>query len=204
MGPQASSVYTGTMTSSRRKFIQRGLLGSALLFVGGTGALALYPANDSRAPRRRLLALDATTFAIMAAFAERIIPAKGSADAIEVAHRVDVALCYLPVEACNDVTNALRLLENGLVGLFMRKTPKPFTYMDEKSRDAAIKSWETSEHELLRSAFGALRKLCLAGYYATLQAGSELGYPGPRFMKAEPDPIKANGPLSPPYVPKRT
>jgi hypothetical protein len=150
-----------------------------------------------------LLTLNATTFAIMAAFAERIIPADGSADAIEVAHRVDVALCYLPVEACNDVTNALRLLENGLIGLFMRKTPKPFTYLDEKGRDAAIKAWETSDHELLRSAFGALRKLCLAGYYATLQAGAEIGYPGPRFMKPEPDSIKANSPLSPPYTPKR-
>lgn len=175
-----------------------------MLFVGGTATLALYPSNDSRAPRRRLLALDATTFAIMAAFAERIIPDKGSADAIEVAHRVDVALCYLPVEACDDVMNALRLLENGLVGLFMRKTPKPFTYLSEKERDAALKSWETSKHELLRSAFGALRKLCLAGYYATLEAGTEIGYPGPRILKPDPGAAQRNGPLSPPYVPQRT
>lgn len=192
------------MTSSRRKFIKRGLLGSALLFVGGTGALALYPSNDSRAPRRRLLTLDESTFAIMAAFAERIIPENGSADAIEVAHRVDVALCYLPVEACDDVIKALRLLENGLVGLFMRKTPKPFTYLGEKERDAALQVWETSPHQLLRSAFGALRKLCLAGYYATLEAGTEIGYPGPRFMKPDPGNVERNGPLSPPYVPRKT
>lgn len=167
--------------------------------VGGSGAVALFPSRKAHAPRRRLFLLDETTFAILAVAAERMIP-KGSADAIEVAHRVDISLCYLPQEAASDINRALLLLENGLVGVFTRKSPLPFTRLAPSAQEAALDAWADSRFALLRGAFGALRKLCLAAYYATIEAGQEVGYPGPPFLKADPGPIVANQALSPPWV----
>lgn len=188
------------MSSTRRTFLKRGLLGSTLLAAGGGAFFALRPSDLGRAPRAALHVLDAKTFAVMAAVIERVVTAP-DVDAIEIAHRVDVALRYLPVEGQKELKSALGLLENGLAGLLTRGSGTPFTRLSPEGRDAALHAWASSRVTLLRSAFDALRKLSLASYYASLEAGRAIGYAGPPFDKPDPGPISSRGALSPPFVP---
>lgn len=188
------------MVISRRAFLKNGLIGGSLITVGTLGFFARRPSDLSRAPTGALAILDARTFAVLAAVAERVVPE--DADTLTVTHRVDIALQYLPLEGQEDIRTALLLLENGLAGLLTRGSGVPFTALSAEGRDDALSAWADSRIALLRGAFQALRKLCLAAYYAPLSAGEAIGYRGPPFPKATPPPMAPFGPLSPPYRPK--
>lgn len=184
----------------RRRFLQRGLVGGALLTVGGGGYLALRGGKLDVTPREPLRALDAAVFPVLVAVAARLIHAD-TKDPVAVAHGVDLALAFQPPEAKKDLNMALALLENGLFGLFTRASPRTFTELSPDAQDRALKGWQTSRLVLLRGAFTALKRLCLGAHYASLDAAREVGYPGPPFEKPAAPPIVSDQPLSPPFVP---
>src|SRR4051812_9544831 len=62
----------------RRTFLKRGLLGGAVLAVGGVGALAAYPSRVKYAPTEPLRVLNPRTFNIMASVAARVVTAEGA------------------------------------------------------------------------------------------------------------------------------
>jgi hypothetical protein len=177
----------------RRSFLKRGLLGGLVLAVGGVG-VALIPGDRSVRPTGTLQSISDKAFPVLAAVAARVL-AGTTADPATIAMRVDAALRFAPPEARKDVDAALLLLENALPGLLWRGRPVPFTQLDERGQDAALMGWRDSRLVLLRSAYHALRKLCLAAHYASPQSWAEAGYPGPSVPKAEPPAIAARAPL---------
>lgn len=178
----------------RRSLLKYGVVGGALLVVGGASTLAFWPGDTSVRPTRALHVISAAHFPVLAAATARILNGT-TANPGEIAHRVDEALRFTFVEARADVDRLLGLLENALGGLLLRGSAKPFTLLTEAEQDAALTSWRDSDVALLRGAYQALRKLCLAAHYSSPDAFTEVGYGGPSLNKPAPPPITARGSL---------
>jgi hypothetical protein len=178
----------------RRVFLKRGLLGGALLALGGAGGLAMWPGDRSARPSRPLKVIDEAVFGVLVAVAGRVCHGT-TARPLEVAQRVDDALQFTYPEAQKDLNAVLGLLENGLAGLALRGSPKPFTLLDEAGQDAALLAWRDSSITLLRGAYHALRKLCLAAHYAQPTSWGEVAYGGPLIQQPEAPAITADGAL---------
>lgn len=162
----------------RRTFLKRGLFGGAILALGGGGALAVYPSKVSYVAREALHVLDARTFNIMAAIAARVVTAEG-ADPIAIAHTIDQALARAVPEAQSDIATVLKLFENGVTGLFVAGTLKPFTQLDGAGQDRVLLAWRDSRVTLFRGAFKSLKNLCATSFYRKESTWHLVGYPGP-------------------------
>jgi hypothetical protein len=177
----------------RRSFMKIGLLGAAVLAVAG-GGLALWPGDSSARPTKPLLSISAGNFPVLVAVAARVCQGT-TAQPVQVAHAVDAALSFTFPEARRDMDRVLGLLENALPGLLLRGSPRPFTLLDEAAQDRALFAWRDSSVGLLRGAYHALRKLCLAAHYATPGSWPEVDYGGPLIPKPDPPPMTATGSL---------
>ena len=177
----------------RRSFLKVGLLGAAILAVAG-GGLALWPGDASVRPLRPLISISPAHFPVLVAVAARVCQGT-TAQPVQVAHAVDAALGFTFPEARADMDRVLGLLENALPGLLLRGSPRPFTLLDEAGQDRALNAWRDSSVGLLRGAYHALRKLCLAAHYATPGSWPEVEYGGPLIPKGDPPPITATGSL---------
>jgi hypothetical protein len=162
------------MPSPRRSFLKKGLLGGALLALGG-GGLALVPPKTRQAPRQPLLSLSEPSFQVLMAFAARVVVAPG-ADPAEIAQGADLALSYALPESRTDLDRLLRLFDNALAGLLLDQRWTPFTRLAPEDQDRVIERWRTSSLELRRTGYQALRKLCLAAHYTGEASWAGLGY----------------------------
>jgi hypothetical protein len=160
---------------NRRSFLKRGLLGGALLAVGGLG---LWPSTRRFASRRPLKLFDERRFAIVAAIAARTVHAPG-ADPVEIAHRVDDTLNSATPDVQGDFKQLLLLFDNALAGLVLDGHLRPFTALSGEEQDAVLLAWRDSRLVLRRGGYHALRKLTLAAHYSQPSTWSSVGYPGP-------------------------
>jgi hypothetical protein len=168
--------------TSRRRLLKTGLLGGALLALGGTG-LALYPSRQVGAPTSPLACLTPRSFQVLVAVASRVVSAKG-ADPVAVAHGVDRALAYALPETQAEVDTLLGLFENALPGLLLDGRVLPFTRLSATSQDSVLESWRTSRITVRRVGYQALRRLVLAAYYMEESSWGALGYAPPSGLNA--------------------
>jgi choline dehydrogenase-like flavoprotein len=181
----------------RRSFLKRSLAGAGIL-IGGSGVYLGVRSNAKRAtPQRALSVLDATSFGVVAAIAERalIFP---SAKPIEIAHHVDDSLRYAGPEAQREFRLMLAVVENSLAGVVLRRSGKLFTELTIEERGEALDRWGRSRIALLRGFTNSVRKLCVASHYSQTEAAKEIGHPGPFVDKPDPGAIAANKALSEP------
>jgi hypothetical protein len=170
---------------SRRRLLQRGLLGGALLLVGGALPLALRSTLVRRRPRGTLRLLRSEEHAIFAAVAARLAPGDGAgprwptADALDCAGKVDVLMATTNPEVGAEFRRLLRLFESALFGLALTGTPTPFTRLDPAAQDVRLEAWRGSRMALLRSGYQALKRLAHATYYSSPEVYALVGYPGP-------------------------
>jgi len=167
---------------SRRSILKTGLLGSALLLLGG-GGLLLYPSKEVAAPTAPLDAVEPRPFQVLIALAGRIVTAKG-ADPVAIAHGFDRMLKYALPETQLGINQLLGLFENALPGLLLDGRAKPFTRLSPESQDAVLESWRTSRITLRRCGYQALRRLILLAYYIEESSWPALGYQPPSGMSA--------------------
>ena len=158
--------------------MKRGLLGGAVLALGGAAGLALWPTRQIAAPTRPLLVVDATAFQVLVAVASRVVPME-DADPVAIAHGVDEALTRVPAEARTDMNTLLKVFENALPGLLLDGRRAPFTRLGPEAQDKVLERWRDSRLVMRRGAYHALRKLCLATYYSAPSTWKALRYPGP-------------------------
>jgi hypothetical protein len=163
---------------NRRGFLRRGLLGGALLAVGGSAGLVVWPTRRTHAPKRALEVLDEREFAILAAIAARTVVAPG-ADPVEIAHGVDLKLTYQAPESQKEFKQLLGLFDNAFAGLAFDARVRPFTHLSPEAQDAALESWRRSRLLVRRSGYQALRKLTQMAHYENPSVWGQLGYPGP-------------------------
>ena len=162
---------------TRRTFL-RGLsfTVSALAVGAGTSGCAGYPEVPSG-----LKFLDEKGFAVMSAFADRIIPGGGSYEIGAKETRVveffdEFAATDYP-EVQKDFKSVITLLEHG--PLFMQFSAKRFTEMTPEEQDEYLEKWETSDSALLRGALVGIKKLCMMGFYTNELVWPHIGYDGP-------------------------
>jgi hypothetical protein len=170
---------------SRRRLLKRGLLGGALLLVGGAVPLALRSTLSRRRPARPLRLLTEDEHAVFAAVAARVVPGDGAgptwptADALDCAGKVDALMATAHPEVGAEFRQLLRLFESALFGLVIAGAPTPFTRCTPAQQDARLEAWRHSHIELLRSGYQALRRLAHATYYSSPEVYSLIGYAGP-------------------------
>ena len=177
---------TGDPSSpERRRLLKRGVLGGALLLIGGALPLALRPTFVRRKPRAPLRLLSEDEHAIFAAVAARLAPGDGAgpawptADALDCAGKVDALMATVNPEVGAEFRQLLRLFESALFGLALTASPTPFTRLPPAAQDARLEAWRRSRFALLRSGYQALKRLAHATYYSSPEVYPLLGYPGP-------------------------
>lgn len=162
---------------NRRGFLKRGLLGGALLTVGGGVGLHLWPAQILWRPQRDLAVFNAKTFNTMACVVARVVTVPG-ADPVAITHTIDAALARAAPEAQKDLTQALGLLESAAMGLVDGHLG-PFSRLSPQAQDATLDAWRTSRLSLRRGAYKALKNLAVTSYYRFPSAWPAAGYAGP-------------------------
>jgi hypothetical protein len=178
------------MTIPRRGFLKKGILGGALLLVGGGAGLALRGTKLSTAARKPLRLLSPGEHAVLAAVAARVVPGDGapaawpSAEAVDCAGKIDGLLAMTHPAVGGEFKQLLGLFENGLAGLFIHGSPTPFTKLPPAEQDARLEAWRRSRLTLLRSGYQALVRLVHATYFSSPEVYPLLGYPGPPVVPA--------------------
>ena len=163
---------------NRRVFLKRGLLGGALLAVGGGTGLALWPSTERYRPQGPLSVLDERRFAILAAIAARVVTAP-TADPVTIAHTIDASLARATPEAQADIRKVLMLFENALGGLLLDGRWRPFTSLAPDAQDRVLEAWRDSRLVLRRGAYKALKNLCVTSFYRREAGWKVAHYPGP-------------------------
>jgi hypothetical protein len=162
----------------RRSFLKKGLLGGALLLLGSGTALALRPGRHLASPTTPLCVLDDRGFQVLVAIAARVAPA-GEADPVAIAQAVDASLMSVPPEVRTDLSRVLLLFENALPAFLLDRRVTPFTALAPDAQDAVLAAWRDSHLTLRRSAYNALRRLCLGAHYADQRSWKAIHYGGP-------------------------
>jgi hypothetical protein len=169
----------------RRRLLKRGLLGGALLLVGGAVPLALRSTLVRGKPKGALKLLSEEEHAILAAVAARVAPGEGApptwptAEALDCAGKVDALMATVHPAVGAEFRQLLHLFESGMFGLVFTATPTPFTRCTPAAQDARLQAWRTSRLALLRSGYQALKRLTHATYYSSPEVYALIGYPGP-------------------------
>lgn len=185
--PQAPSGF------ERRRFLKRGLLGGALLLVGGAVPLALRSTRLGKPPLRPLKLLSVEEHAIFAAVAARLAPGDGAgptwptAEALDCAGKMDALMARVHPDVGAELRKLLRLFESALFGLVIAGTPTPFTACTPAQMDARLEAWRHSRITVLRSGYQALKRLAHATYYSSPELYALSGYPGPPVVPNLPD-----------------
>lgn len=180
--PSVELDYPSAVGTSRRSFLRKGLIGGALLALGG-GGLAIYPSKEVGVATAPLVALEPRAFQVLVAFAGRVVTAAG-ANPVAIVHGVDRTLSYALPETRKAINDLLGLFENALAGLFFDRRIQPFTRLSAEGQDAVLESWRTSRVELRRAGYQALRKLVLTAHYIEESSWGPLAYAPPRGLNA--------------------
>src|SRR5205085_9435307 len=104
----------------RRAFLKKGLVGAALLAVGGGTAIALRGTKLGAPPKEALRVFSPGEYAVLAAVARRVVAAAEGApttDDAGVALSADRVMEMAHPSVQKEFKQLLRLFENGLTGL---------------------------------------------------------------------------------------
>lgn len=183
-------------TAERRNVLKLGLVGGALLSVGGLSWIGLQATKMGPAPRQKLKALSVKEFAVVCAiaecmFAESSLP-KGevvwpSPWTLMCPEKVDAVIASLHPEATAEFKQLLVLFENGISGLLTNGRPTPFSQLSIQAQRLRLNAWRHSRITLLRSGYLALTRLIHATYYSSPEIYVAIGYPGPPDVPFVPD-----------------
>jgi hypothetical protein len=189
------------MTLTRRSVLRVGLGAAGLAAVGGVG-LALHT-GDLPAPPGALQVLDAHTHAVVAAVAATMLPAgPGRPDpiALGIPALVDQHMATMHPADQAELVQGILLLDNALVGLLMDGRPRTFSASDPDTRRATLEAWRTSDIEVRRVVYKALRGLIVAAYWGHPELYAAAGYPGPPSFTRGPTPAPDAGTADPPAL----
>ena len=158
----APKMYLPPTGASRRGFLKKGVLGGALLALGGGTALFLRGGVEVPLPPEGLLTLSAREYAVVLAVAARMLPISGEFPPLEqvrVGFNADRILTKVDATALVEMKQLLNLFENALPNLLFGGRPTPFTRMTSDEQSKTLVEWMNSRLILRRSGFTALRGL---------------------------------------------
>jgi len=153
----------------RREVFKLGLIGGALVSLARFG-LAAMPVGPLAAPDRPRLA------AIARALLGSAMPPEAAPRVVET---IDGMLRGLPIATQAEVRELLDLLGLAPARLALAGFWRDWHEVPAAEVDAALDGWRSSRFALLRSAYGGLHELVMAGWYGDPASWSRIGYGGP-------------------------
>jgi hypothetical protein len=163
------------LAATRRTFIKALAFFAVAAHGVSSSPVAAYPDLPGR-----LRFLTPMTYAIISAFAHRILPPGGAfpegALSLDVVQYFDAVIAAEPYEIQQDIKRGLILLE---FGPYLQLKFRRFTRMTPAQKDAYLKTWEQSDTTLQRGVFSVLKKLCCLGFFSSEKIFSRIGYDGP-------------------------
>ena len=176
---------------SRRGLLKTGVVGATLLAVGGPLFLLSRSGRSPRGARHALLALTPYEHEIFSTAAARLVPGDGaldwpSAEALEVAGKVDALIARLHPRAIKELRQLLHVFESALTGLVSIGAPRTFTRSSPEEQDRRLDAWRRSRVALFRSGYQAMKRLSHAIYYSSPETYARVGYPGPPAVAEVP------------------
>jgi hypothetical protein len=180
--PRVTIPLPGAPVEGRRAFLKKGLLGAALLAVGGgtwLGTRRTRPATDLGGALQVFSAEEAT---VLAAIAERLVPERAGFPRprqLGLVARVDAVAAMAHPATQQELRQLVRLFEGALAGLVLDGQPTLFTASTPEAQDRRLRAWSRSRIALRRTGYRALKKLVYAAYYAAPETWAAVGYPGP-------------------------
>jgi hypothetical protein len=184
-------------SEGRRSFLRYGLLGGAVLVVGGSAWLGTRRTRPDPALTGPFTALSAEEMTVLAALAERLLPARPGFPApaeVELPRRIDGLVSLMPAPAQKELQQLVGLFENALAGFVLDGQWRTFTASSPEQQDARIRAWQRSRFRIRRTGYKALKKIVYGSYYGAPATWAALGYPGPPSIGA---PIDRNAPFVP-------
>ncbi|MBE2251209.1 MAG: gluconate 2-dehydrogenase subunit 3 family protein [Myxococcus sp.] len=183
---------------SRRGVLKKGLLGGALLALGGGAFLFTRKSVEVEPPADGLKVLTAREFAVLTSLSYRLLPRREgfpTVELVQVARGCDRILTLVDPTALTETKQLLVLLENALPNFLFGRRAATFTTMSTDDQDAVLSEWQHSRITVRRSGFTALRSLVMAAYFSSDTTWPGLGYPGPQPGIYDPNaPVwKGNG-----------
>ncbi|MBZ4416860.1 hypothetical protein [Myxococcus sp. RHSTA-1-4] len=183
---------------SRRGLLKRGLLGGAVLALGGSGLLATREGLSLPLPPEGLKVLGPREYATLQALARRAFPPRQGwpdADTARVAFTADGLLARGDPAVAKEVKQLLGLFENALAGFLVSGRVTPFSRLSPEAQDAAFDEWRDSPLVVLRTGHHALRALVYSAYYMHPAASAATGYFVPEGFHDPNAPVwKGDGP----------
>ncbi|MCA9770961.1 MAG: hypothetical protein KC466_01050 [Myxococcales bacterium] len=183
----------GASILSRRAFLRGSLAGSMAIALGGLavpGCATVRP-EGMKAPPLAFLTED--EYAIFAAVARRMIPAREGWPAVEetaTLTRIDAELARMPGYVQEDFRSALGVMERWLPLVTFRF--RSFTAMAPEAQDAYLASLESSSINLFRQLYYAFHTLLFFYYYGDDRTWAPVAYDGPWVERFAIDPIEVD------------
>lgn len=178
----SSSLPPPSSPPSRRRFLQVGLLGGALLAVAGLAGQS----TRGRGPAGPLQVFSDEEYRIVAAIAERLCPGgKGpggealpSASQIGLTEKLDAFMARSDPWSQTDLKRLLVLFESAWGGLLLEGRVTPFTALSPEEQDETLESWRTSGLDIKRTGYSVIRALLVTRYWADPRVYPATGYRG--------------------------
>ena len=168
---------------NRRRFLTWGLLGTAVLAVGGTWAVkrAGEPARTLRLPPDALAVLRACAIAILGPSLPPPGPAREAAlDAHAQGLHTTVGGFPAPVRA--ELHQALTLLATAPGRRLLTGLSEDWAQTPPEALHAALQAMRVSPWLMRRQLYQALHALTNAAWFADEAHWGDLGYPGPQTL----------------------
>jgi hypothetical protein len=168
---------------TRRRFLQVGLAGAAILIAGRVLYRPSRPAH-SRALDERGVELIAALAPVVLAGA---LPSETSvrAKAIEeVVEAFDQAVAGLSPAVQSELRDLFGLLSFAPARMALAGVWSPWHEADEGAIAGFLDRWRASRFDLLRAGYQALTQLLQAAWYGNPRAWSAIGYSGPPKLRA--------------------
>jgi hypothetical protein len=167
----------------RRTLLGLGVAGAALLALAGGGAALMYERawRDGKLlpAGRRVLA------AVARAVLDGSLPSDAAARATAIdGHltRLQATVSAMPAHTQSEVADLLALLSMPPLRVTLTGLSSPWEQASVADVQAALQSMRQSSLLLRRQAYGALRDLTHAAYFADASTWPLLHYPGPRTL----------------------
>lgn len=163
---------------TRRRLIQTGVAGSALLAVGGT-VLGWATLGYHLEPGEWAIGLSVKEFCVVRALVATIVPGGGKLKPgveLGVPQRIDEEVWAADDGMRADIRNILQFIEHvpPVYGHFGR-----FSSLGREAREKVLRSLMTSSQTIFVQAAMAAKELVYLYYYSHDETWDALGYPGP-------------------------
>ncbi len=174
---------------SRRGVLKKGLLGGALLAVGGGTWLFTRPSAELPLPAG-LKVLSPREYAVVHALVSRFIPSHANfpdVHTLDTAVAIDGILALMEEVTRDELKQLLNLFENALPAFLFGRRRQAFSMLPAGEQDVVLAEWRDSGLMLRRTGYLALRGLAMAAYFGNQATWPSVGYAGPPRGLHDPD-----------------